>query len=376
VIVAAAANAKALWYLTRGTGVVALLLLTAGLVLGVTSSTRWKSSRTPRFVVVGLHRYVTLLALAFVVVHVATTVLDGFAPIRLWDALIPFVSAYRPIWLGLGAVAFDLLLALILTSLLRKRIGPRAWRAVHWLSYAAWPVALVHALGTGSDARTGWLRALAVACTAGVLLAAAWRIATARAPLLPVRVGAAAAALAVPSLVLVWALGGPLRTGWAARAGTPARLLAASRAQPATAAKSAPQLVEAPRTAVASLPTGSFTAMLDGSISERDAGNGLVLIQIDARTHGSFDGRVHVELRGVPLEDGGVQMLDSLVALLPQGAPAWASGRVVGLSGSQVLADVRAPSGRSARVLLDLRIDSSTRSVAGSLHGAPAGGSE
>ena len=123
------------------------------LVLGVLGTTRWRSERWPRFLVAGLHRNLTLLAIAFVVVHVVTTVADGYAPIRLVDAVVPFVSAYRPIWLGLGAVAFDLLLALIVTSLLRARVGLRLWRAVHWLAYAAWPLALVHGLGTGSDSR-------------------------------------------------------------------------------------------------------------------------------------------------------------------------------------------------------------------------------
>ena len=112
----------------------------------------------------GLHRNLTLLALVFVAAHVVTTVADGFAPIGLLDAVVPFVSPYRPIWLGLGAVAFDLLLALVVTSLLRARIGYRSWRVVHWLAYAAWPVALVHALGTGSDARIGWFALLGFGC--------------------------------------------------------------------------------------------------------------------------------------------------------------------------------------------------------------------
>src|SRR5205823_969111 len=122
--------------------------------------------------------------------------------------------------LGLGAVAFDLLLALIATSLLRARIGLRAWRAVHWLAYASWPVALLHTLGTGSDARAGWLAVVSIACTAAVVLAVLWRAATAGAAAPSVRIGAALAACAVPLGVLVWASSGPLAKGWAARAGT------------------------------------------------------------------------------------------------------------------------------------------------------------
>ena len=112
-MIAVAGNAKTFWYLTRGTGIVALLLLTASVALGVLTTSRWRTPRWPRFALSAVHRNLTLLTLVFIVVHVVTTVLDGYAPIRLVDAVVPFVSAYRPVWLGLGAVAFDLLLALV-----------------------------------------------------------------------------------------------------------------------------------------------------------------------------------------------------------------------------------------------------------------------
>src|SRR5207244_6619157 len=119
----------------------------------------------------------------FVVVHVVTTIADGFAPIGVLDTVVPLHSAYRPVWLGLGAVAFDLLLALIVTSLLRARIGFRAWRAVHWLAYASWPVALVHALGTGSDSRFGWLVIITIVCAGAVGAALALRLLRSPGPL-------------------------------------------------------------------------------------------------------------------------------------------------------------------------------------------------
>ena len=171
IVLAATGNAKVFWYLTRGMGVGALILLTASVALGVVTSVRWRSDRWPRFITAGLHRNLTLLAIAFVAVHVLATVADGYTPIGLQDAVIPFISPYRPIWLGLGAIAFDLLLALVATSLLREKIGYRMWRYVHWLAYLAWPVALVHALGTGTDARLGWMRWTGVACVAVVAFA-------------------------------------------------------------------------------------------------------------------------------------------------------------------------------------------------------------
>jgi hypothetical protein len=356
-LLAAGGNAKALWYLTRGTGAVALLLLTAGLVLGVAGSTRWRSGRTPRFVVAALHRNVTLLALAFVVVHVLTTVVDGFAPIRLTDAVVPFASRYRPIWLGLGALSFDLLLALIATSLVRARLGVRRWRAVHWLAYASWPVALVHALGTGSDARAGWLGLLGLACTGAVVLAVLWRVFTAAGGT-GIRVAAAATALCLPVAILAWARSGPLAHGWAARAGTPKALLAPARVVAARRVRATPP--------PAALPSGSFGASFSGRLREAPAANGLVVVAIDGTATGRFRGRVHVALRGMPIDGGGVQMIDSSVGLLPRGAPAWFAGRVVALDGQRILADVNGSGGRRVHVLFSLRIDPSGR-VSGSM---------
>jgi DMSO/TMAO reductase YedYZ heme-binding membrane subunit len=170
------AGSRALWYLTRGSGAVTLLLLTGTVVLGIANTARWASPDWPRFVTERLHRNLSLLVLVFLALHVATTVVDGYAPIRWLDAVLPFRSAYRPLWLGLGAVAFDLLLALLVTSLLRARIGHGAWRAVHWLAYACWPVAFAHGLGTGSDPGHAWMLAVEVVAAAAVLAAGWWRL--------------------------------------------------------------------------------------------------------------------------------------------------------------------------------------------------------
>ena len=162
----------AFWYLTRGTGVVALILLTLSLTLGIANVLRMRVPGAPRFVTLGIHRSVSLLAVAFVAVHVLTTVADGYVPIGIASAVIPFSSAYRPFWIGLGAIAFDLLLALAITSVLRRRVGYRVWRFVHWAAYACWPIAFVHALGTGTDVGTEWMAAI-LATLAGLAGAAA-----------------------------------------------------------------------------------------------------------------------------------------------------------------------------------------------------------
>ena len=173
------ASTPALWYLARGSGAVSLCLLTLTVVLGIVTSARWATAAWPRFVVAGLHRNLSLLAVAFLGLHVASVVVDGFVPIRWLDAVVPFTGAYRPLLLGLGAVALDLLLAVLLTSLLRVHIGQRAWREVHWAAYACWPVALLHGFGIGSDNRQLWMLALDVLAITAVAGAACWRLAIA-----------------------------------------------------------------------------------------------------------------------------------------------------------------------------------------------------
>jgi hypothetical protein len=353
-LLAAGGNGKELWYVTRGSGTVALLLLTASIVLGVAGSTRWRTTRWPRFIVFGLHRNISLLALVFTAIHVVTVIVDAFAPIGIVDAFIPFLSPYRPFWLGLGTVAFDLMLALIVTSMMRQRIGVNAWRLVHWLAYASWPVAMLHSLGTGSDARTGWTAALAVICGLAVVAAVVWRVAAVPDAPPVVRAGATLAAVGTAIGLLVWARGGPLEHGWAARAGTPASLLGIKRTQ---AVASAPPAAPA-RVGTVSLPNGRFSSVFRGRVHESPTGQGLVVVGIDGVATGRFRGRVHLALRGIPLDGGGVQMTDSAVGLLPHGSTSWLSGRVTGLDGTRVLTDVQEPSG-SVRILLDLRIEPS-----------------
>jgi DMSO/TMAO reductase YedYZ heme-binding membrane subunit len=219
------------WYLTRASGTVALVLLTASVVIGVAAIARLRAPGVPRFVVDGIHRTASLLAVAFLVVHILTAALDSFASISLVDAVIPFVGSYRPLWLGLGTVAFDLLLAVALTSVVRDRMDHATWRGVHWLAYAAWPVAVVHGLGTGSDVHQGWLQAITVGCILVVLAAVAGRAMIGWPENLMLRIGALAMSVVFAGGLAVWLPGGPLGKGWARRAGTPPALLGHASAQ-------------------------------------------------------------------------------------------------------------------------------------------------
>jgi len=169
-----------LWFATRGAGVVSLLLFTAVMVLGILAVMRWQSPAWPRFLSVGLHRNLALLSVVFLAIHIVTAIVDPFTSLGLVAAAIPFASSYRPFGVGLGVIAVDIFLALVATSLLRDWIGQRTWRAVHWLAYASWPLALVHGVESGSDASTPWLIGLELACVAAVLAAAGWRLAAGR----------------------------------------------------------------------------------------------------------------------------------------------------------------------------------------------------
>ncbi len=230
-VVLASTGPSAYWYLTRSSGAVALILLTLALVLGVADVRRWSTEKWPRFVVDSLHRNVSLLALAFLGLHILTAVLDSFAHISLIDAVVPFTGSYRPFWLGLGALSFDLMLAIIITSLLRRQMGHSTWRAAHWLSYASWPIALLHGLGTGSDVKSSWMLALSVGCLLAVLAAVSMRIAAGW-PERLARRGAALGGVAIYTLGLIlWLPSGPLGKEWARRSGTPSSVLGSSSAK-------------------------------------------------------------------------------------------------------------------------------------------------
>jgi methionine sulfoxide reductase heme-binding subunit len=168
-------HGPALWYATRATGLVTMLLLTATVLLGVLTTGRFAGHNWPRFLTVGLHRNLSLLTVVFLTLHVSTTVVDQFVSTPLAAAFIPFTSSYKTFWLGLGAIALDLLIALVATSLIRNRLGLRAWRWVHWAAYICWPVALAHGLGAGTDRGTLWVFVLTIACAGVVAGVATWR---------------------------------------------------------------------------------------------------------------------------------------------------------------------------------------------------------
>jgi predicted ferric reductase len=169
-------NSTALWYTTRATGIVALILLTATMFLGLATTNRAKASRWPGYAQQELHRRVSLLAVVFLAIHILTSILDTFVSISWASLIIPFTSSYDRFWVGVGTISVDLMLAVMVSSLLRSHIKPGTWRGLHWLAYFSWPIALAHTFGMGTDAKETWVIALGIACVALVGGGLVWRL--------------------------------------------------------------------------------------------------------------------------------------------------------------------------------------------------------
>lgn len=365
--IAAATGTRAYWFLTRGTGAVALVLLTVTVVIGVLGTLRISGRRWPRFAVEAVHRDVSLLVIAVLLVHIVTSVLDSFAPIALSAAVIPFSSSYRPVWLGLGALSFDLLLAVVITSLVRRRLGYERWRAVHWLAYGSWPVAVLHGLGTGSDTKLWWMLGLTAACVAAVTAATCVRLARARRPLPGVRMPALALSVVVPVGLAVFTLAGPLQRGWARQAGTPTHLLGHPSA--ATPRASVSPVTPAPA-AGGTAPAKPFQASAHGSLSQSATSQGAI-VDISLRLSGGARGRLRVRLGGTPLAGGGLSMTGSQVDLLESGYPAVLAGTIQALQGSDFVARVTSGSGAALTLRATLTIDQQTNAVSGHVAAVP-----
>jgi DMSO/TMAO reductase YedYZ heme-binding membrane subunit len=359
--IAAAVDERALWYLTRGTGAVSLLLLTVSVVLGVADVRQLSAPRLPRFVIDGLHQTVSLLVLVTLTIHIGTTLLDSFAPIRLLDVVVPFVSAYRPLWIGFGALALDLLLAVAITSIARARLGFRAWRAVHWLAYACWPVALLHGLGSGSDIRAGFAFILSVVCAAAVAIAVVARLLGGAG-----RYGQAAAgvaALAVAGVALaIWLPAGPLAPGWAARAGTPRAVLASAGS---TRARSTARSVVL-RTRVTSPVSGRANQVVSPA--------GVAVRQFTLTLEQGPLRRLRVELDGQALAGGGISLSKGQVILGTPTDPGLYTGPVSALQGGHLSASLRGRNTRGPTLSLALQVDRSTGQVHGTGRLVPAAG--
>ena len=166
---------ETLWYFSRATGVVTLVLLTIVSILGMITAGRRRPRGEQATIVMAMHRWLSLGLLAFLVAHIVTAIADGYVSLGWLSVVLPYTSDYEPLWVGLGTVAVDLMVAVLVTSLLRPRINPRTWRIVHWTSYLMWPSAVVHALvlSTSNQPLLQWI---SIACAVAFGCAVAWRL--------------------------------------------------------------------------------------------------------------------------------------------------------------------------------------------------------
>ncbi len=349
-----ATNSRALWYLTRGFGLVALILLSLTVVLGLSEAVRFARPGWPRFVLAALHKNAALLAVAAVAVHVVTSILDSYAPIHVADVFLPFVSAYRPVWIGFGALAVDLMLALVITSLLRERLGYTAWRVIHWTAFVCWPIAVIHGLGTGSDTKLGWVQIIYVICVAAVLCSLWWRLARGWTVDTGGRRGMAVlASIVLPVAITVWTVTGPLRPGWARKSGTPAALLGTSAA------------TASPSTTTWSVPT---EVRFDGTWQQSGAnGSGPVTVTIAATIPGAAPGQLRIVLTGQPAAGGGVELARSQVTLGPSSSPTEYQGQVTQLQGSTLVAGLNNGAGRALTITAEVQVDEAAGTVTGTM---------
>ena len=364
-LLGATSNGKALWYLTRSTGLVALVLLTATVVLGVVASVGWTTERWPRFLSQDVHRNLSLFCVGFVAVHVVTTVSDGYVPIGFADAFIPFQTQYRPLYVGLGALTFDLLLAVLITSALRHKIGFASWRFVHWLAYLCWPIAMFHSLGSGTDSKLPLVLLLDAVCAAAVVAVVAWRLVTGRTFSAGQKAGAAVATIVIGLAILAFAALGPLRPGWSHRAGTSPALLAELAHKTGTATTTTAAAATTPTTQAAptgTAPTAPFTATVSGTQST-SAPNSQGEVQVVLAMHlgNAAATPLTVTLLGTAAQGGGVSLSSGTVTL------GSSRGQVTSLSGGTVSARLSSPTAMD--LTISLQVDQNTGALSGTVSG-------
>jgi hypothetical protein len=369
-LLAATSGPTLLWYISRGSGIAALIVLTLSMVLGLVTSARWTNPRWPRFVVELLHRNSSLVACALIVIHVAAVVLDGFAPIGWIDGVVPFLSPYRSVWLGLGTIGFDLVVALLATSLLRHRISHRTWRLVHWSAYLCWPLVVVHGLATGTDTKVGFVLILTIACVAAVIIALWWRLAVGWPDHAGIRLTALFTSVLAPVVMGWWLVDGPLANGWARRAGTPAAVLTRGGSQPP--AGTAPTSTPGPTAAV---PAAPFSARLTGTLTQSNPNaDGQVTLRLVATVSGAASGALEIDLTGQPLQGGGLLLASSRASFGAAGQPPAYRGTVTSLRGQRIVATLRGASRPSIELTVDLQIPPAGDRVSGTVLAQQVGG--
>ncbi|MCL6595109.1 MAG: ferric reductase-like transmembrane domain-containing protein [Firmicutes bacterium] len=351
---------QASWDAVRASGFTAYVLLSGAVVLGLLLSIRWQSRTWPRLITNDMHNFLTLLALAFGVVHGVAAYLDPFMRFAPAEVLVPMASHYRPLWMAFGIVSLYLAVAVVLSTWLRPRIGYRLWRALHVLTFLVFAFATLHGLGTGSDTRTWWgagiyalAAAIVLALTVRRLMAPAGRVARPR----PAVAGAVVAAAATLTL---WAAQGPLRPGWNRVAndgrGSGARITLASQVS----------------AALPPLPS-RFAAAFTGTMQVVGSRGDLVFLRVAGTFRGGARGDLEVLVAGAPVGGGGLAVVRSQVTLYRADGTAAYRGAIARVAGPLLVADLKPLAGGGPDLSLSMRWSGVGRTVQGSVQASPMG---
>ncbi len=142
---------QTLWYVTRAAGLMAYLLLWFSTAWGLAVSSKVLDYFLHRPFTYDLHQFISLLAIGFILLHVVVLLGDKYLPFSVAEILIPFLSPYRPVWVGIGVIGFYLTLLVSVTFYIRKYIGAKTFRVIHLLSFLAYIGATVHGIFAGTD---------------------------------------------------------------------------------------------------------------------------------------------------------------------------------------------------------------------------------
>lgn len=144
-------TARTPWYLSRSAGTVGYLLLASSTVWGLVLSSKIVKDTVPAALSLAMHNILSWLAIAFTSVHMVSLLFDNFFSYKLSDLLIPFVGPYEPGWVGLGVIAFYLMLLTSISFYFRKQIGQKRWRSLHYLTFGVFVLGTIHGAMAGTD---------------------------------------------------------------------------------------------------------------------------------------------------------------------------------------------------------------------------------
>jgi len=346
------------WDVARVGGFVAYGLVLCSVVLGLVLSLRWRSTRYPRFVTNEMHRFVTLLALVFMLVHGVAIAVDPFIAMAPSELLVPFLSHYRPLWVAFGILAAYLAVAVYLSERIRGRIGYAAWRRLHYLAFVVYLLATLHGLGAGSDTRTPW----AIAIYAGGLVIVGGLLAVRIRPVQPRSSRRPWVAIPLTALVIVvvaWTIQGPLTGHWSLAAGgsaNAATALTSGAAGPATTVPAATGPAAAGQAAASVTPIRlPFQARLAGTVEQTGGRNGMVTVKATF----SGDASGHLEI-SIPTSATATSA-PLTVTVDPTGATC--AGSLTSATGQDLRGSCSLPDGRVLDVEMQVGVDAAGKLV-------------